>query len=107
MTTAISRSSRNTTLRVWLRIAGTSDATKILAVADADDDRRAVADGDELFRIVGRDQHEREQPAHALHRAQHRVLEAVVLPFLLDEVRDDFGVGLRRERVAFGDRARA
>ena len=28
VTTAISRSSRNTTSRVWLRIAGTSEATK-------------------------------------------------------------------------------
>ena len=76
---------------------------KVFAVADADDDRRAVADGDELFRIVGREQHEREKPAHALHRAQHRVFEAVVLPFLLDEMRDDFGVGFRGEGVALGD----
>ena len=43
------------------------------------------------------------KPAHALHRAQHRVLEAVVLPFLLDQVRDDFGVGLGLELVPFGD----
>ena len=76
---------------------------EIFAVADADDDRRAVADGDELFGIVGRHQHQREQPAHALHRAQHRVLEAVVLPFLLDQVRDDFGVGFRLELVSLGD----
>ena len=76
---------------------------EVLALADADDDRRTVADGDELFGIVGRQQHEREQPAHALHRAQHRVLEAVVLPFLLDQVRDDLGVGLRLELVALGD----
>ena len=32
-------------------------------------------------------------------RAQHGVLEAVVLPFLLDQVRDDFGVGLGLELV--------
>ena len=76
---------------------------EVLSVADADDDRRAVPDRDELLRIVGRHQHEREQPAHALHRAQHGVLEAVVLPFLLDQVRDHFGVGLRLELVAFGD----
>ena len=60
-----------------------------LAVAEADDDRRAVADGDDLFRIVGRDQHEREQPAHQQQRAPHGVLEPVVFHLALDEVRDD------------------
>ena len=43
---------------------------EIFAVADADDDRRAIADRHELLRIVGRHQHEREQAAHALHGAQ-------------------------------------
>ncbi len=76
---------------------------EVFAVADADDDRRAVADRHQLFRIVGRQQHQREQSAHALHRAQHGVLEAVVLPFLLDQVRDDFGVGLGFELVSLGD----
>ena len=76
---------------------------KVFAVANADDNRRAVADGDELFRIVGREQHEREEPADAFHRTQHRLFEAVVPPFLLDEMRDDLGVGLRAERVALGD----
>ena len=32
-----------------------------LVLAEADDDRRAVADGDDLVRIVGRNQHQREQ----------------------------------------------
>ena len=67
---------------------------EVLAVAEADDDRRAVADGDELVRVVGREQHEREQPAHAGSSPPHRALEAVVLPLLLDQVRDDLGVGL-------------
>ena len=49
-----------------------------LAVAETDDERRAVADGDDLFRVVSRDQHEREQPAQQPERPPDRVLEAVV-----------------------------
>ena len=71
-----------------------------LAVAEADHDRRAVADGDDLLRIVGRDQHQREQAAHQQQRPPHGVLEAVVLHLALDEVRDDLGVGLGDELVA-------
>ena len=71
-----------------------------LAVAEADDDRRSVADGDDLLGIVGRNQHEREQAAHQQQRAAHGVLEAVVLHLALDEVRDDFGVRLGDELVA-------
>ena len=97
---AISSSPRKTTSRVWLRIAGNVRGDEELAVAEADDDRRAVADGDDLLGIVGRDQHEREQAAHQQQRAPHRVLEAVVLHLALDEVRDDFGVGLGDELVA-------
>ena len=70
-----------------------------LAVAEADDDRRAVADGHDLVRVVGRDQHQREQPAHVEQRPPHRILEPVVLHLALDEVRDDLGVGLGDERV--------
>ena len=72
-----------------------------LAVAEADDDRRAVADGHDLVGIVGRDQHQPEQPAHVEQRPAHRILEPVVLHLALDEVRDDLGVGLGDERVAF------
>ena len=96
---AISSSPRNTTSRVWLRIAGNVGRDEELAVAEADDDRRAVADGDDLFRIVGRDQHQREQPAHQQQRPPHGVLEAVVLHLALDEVRDDLGVGFGDELV--------
>ena len=75
---------------------------EIFAVADPDDDRRTVADRHELFRIVCRHQHEREEAAHALHGAQHRVLETVLLPLLLDQMRHHFGVGLALELVSFG-----
>ena len=34
---------------------------------------------------------------------QHRRLEPVVLPLVLDQVRDDLGVGLGHEPVALGD----
>ena len=97
---AISSSPRKTTSRVWLRIAGNIRRDEELPVAEADDDRRAVSDGDDLFRIVGRDQHQREQPAHQQQRAPDAVLEAVVLHLALDEVRDDLRVGLGDELVA-------
>ena len=71
-----------------------------LAVAEPDDDRRAVADRDDLLGIVGRDQHEREQAAHQQQRPADGVLEAVVLHLALDEVRDDLGVGLGDELVS-------
>ena len=76
--TAISSSPRNTTSRVWLRIAGMSEATKNSSCAQADDDRRAVANGDDLLGILDRHEHEREHAAHQLQRAAHGVLEAVV-----------------------------
>ena len=71
-----------------------------LAVAQPDDDRRAVPDGDDLLGIVGRDEDQREVAAHQQQRAAHRVLEPVVLHLALDEVRDDLGVGLGDELVA-------
>ena len=77
-----------------------SDATKNSPSPRPDDDRRAVADGDDLLRIVGRDQDEREQAAHQQQRPPNRVLEAVVLHLPLDQVRDDLGVGFGDEPVA-------
>ena len=72
-----------------------------LVLAKPDDDRRAVADGDDLVRIVRGDQHQREEPAHVEQRAADGVLEPVPLRFALDEVRDDLRVGLGDERVPF------
>ena len=71
-----------------------------LAVAEADDDRRTVSDGDDLARIVRRDEHEREEPAQELQRPPDAVLQPVVPHLALDEVRDDLGVRLGDERVA-------
>ena len=73
-----------------------------LTVAETDDDRRAVPDRDDLVRVVGGNEHQREQPAHVEERAPHGVLEAVILHLALDEVRDDLGIGLRDEPMAFG-----
>ena len=70
-----------------------------LAVAQADDDRRPVADSDDLVWVVGRDQHEREQAAHQHQRAPDRVLQPIVLHLALDEVGDDLGVGFGDELV--------
>ncbi len=71
-----------------------------LAVAEPDHDRRTVAHRHDLVRVVGRDQHQRKQPAQVEQRPPHRVLEPVVLHLALDEVRDDLGVGLGDEAVA-------
>ena len=71
-----------------------------LAVAEADDDRRAVSNGDDLFGVVGRDQHQGEQPAHQQQRAPHRILEPVVFHLAFDQVRDDLRVGFGDELVA-------
>ena len=71
-----------------------------LAATHADDDRRAVAHRDDLVRIAGRRQDQHEQAAELLQRAPDGVLEAVVALLLLDEMRDDLGVGLRLEAVA-------
>ncbi len=73
-----------------------------LAVPEPDDDRRPVADGHDLFRIVGRHEHEREQPAHAPERVANGLLErsGAVSQRPRHEMRDHFGVGLGLELVA-------
>ena len=71
-----------------------------LSVAEADDNRRSVADGDDLLGIVSRDEHEREQAPHQQQRPSHGVLEPVVLHLPLDQVGDDFRVGFGDEQVA-------
>ncbi len=70
------------------------------SVAETDHDRRPVAHCDDLVGIVGRDQHEREESAHQQQRPPHGVLEAVVFHFALDQMRDDFRVGLGDEGMA-------
>ena len=80
---------------------------EVLALAEADDQRRAVPRGDERARVVGRQQHDREQPAQLRERAPHGRLEPVAAHLALHQVRDDLGVGLGDEPVALLLAARA
>ena len=70
-------------------------------VAQSDNNGGTVADGDNLVGIVGRDQHQREETAHVQQRAPNGILETVVFHLALDQMRDDLGVGLGDELVAF------
>ena len=74
-----------------------------LILSEADDDRRAVANRDDLVRIVGRDQHEREQSSQREKSPADGVFQPVALHFPLDEVRHDLRIGLRDEGVAFSN----
>ncbi len=71
-----------------------------LVLAEADDDRRAVANGDDLLGIFDRHEDDREHAAHVDERPSHGVLEAVVAHLALNEMRHDLGVGFRLEVVS-------
>ena len=73
---------------------------EVFALAETHDHRRTVPHGDELLRVIGRQQHQCEEAAQARHGAAHGAVEAVVLPLALDEMRHDFRVGLGHEGVA-------
>ena len=73
---------------------------EVLTVAKADHHGRTVAHGHDLLRVVGREQHQREEPAQARHGAAHRAVEPVVLPLALDQMGHHLGVGLGDEGVA-------
>jgi hypothetical protein len=73
-----------------------------LAFADADDERALLPRPDEQSRVVVVDDDEREVALELAVRLVHGVDE-VALVVLLDEMHDDLGVGLRRERVPVGD----
>ena len=72
-----------------------------LVLANPHDDGRPVADRDDFFRVLGRDRHEGKEPPHVQERSPRSLLELVVGPhFLLDQVRDDFGIRFGDEFVA-------
>src|SRR5271165_5338520 len=77
--------------------------------AEADDDGRAVAGGDDLVGLVDRDHDEREHASEFFYGFADGIFErgpmavAALKKVALDEVRDDLGVGFRRELVAFFD----
>ena len=73
-----------------------------LAIDAAHNERRAFADRDDLFGIVGGENGESEETLEFLERRKNGFLE-ISLEILFDQMRDDFGVGLRCELVSFRD----
>ena len=66
---------------------------EVLAVAEPDDERRLVAHADELVRMVVVDDDEREVPLEPRVDGAHGLDEVAVVG-VLEQVRDDLGVGL-------------
>ncbi len=96
VTTATSSSSRMTTSRVWDRIAGISDARNISPRP------RPTTTLPPVGRGAGDDADGVGAPELA-ERLLHRVIESTeLLQVMLDQVGQDFGVGLRAKRVALG-----
>ena len=98
--TAISSSPRNTTSRVWLRIAGMSDATKNSPSPSPTTIGGPFRAATILSGSSAEISTSAKRPRISMQRPAHRVFETVVLHLALDEMRDDFGVGLGDERVA-------
>ena len=70
---------------------------EVLAFAEPDHDRRAIAHGDDGAGIGRGDDDQREQAAQPLQRSRHGGVQAVLGQFEADQVRHDFGVGLGAE----------
>ena len=85
--------------RVWLRIAGTSDATKYSPsprpITTGGPSRAATI----LFGSCRLRHGKRKHSAQLLHRAADGALQ-IAFEILLHQVRDHFGIGLRLEDVA-------
>jgi hypothetical protein len=76
---------------------------EVLAVADADDDRAALARQDDAFRIVLRDHCQRIGAFELRHRGTHRLEQvARLLQVIVNPMRDDFRVRLGAELVTGG-----
>ena len=69
-------------------------------LAEADDDRRTVADRDNLLGVFNRHQDDREHAAHVRQRSADRIVQTVAMHLALDEVGDDLGIRFRLERVS-------
>jgi hypothetical protein len=74
---------------------------EVLVVADADDQRRSLAGGDQPVGLVGRHGDEGIDAAQARQHLAERAgkLGLAIVQFVLDGVRDDLGVGLGDEPV--------
>ena len=96
----MSPSARKNMSRVWLRMAGTSEATKYSPsprpMTTGGPSRAATI----LFGIAAAEDGQREDAADLLHRAADRLFQ-IAVEVLLDQVGDDFGVGFGLEDVAF------
>ena len=77
-----------------------------LAIADADDDRRALAGNDDAVRPGGIDHRDSVGAAYVREGVPHPLLERLLVG-ARDEVGDDLGIGLRDEFDPFGHEARA
>ena len=87
--------------RVWLRMAGTSEATKIFVLPKANHNRRARARGNDLIRVAAGNHADRKHARDLFDRLTDRVLQ-VAVEMLFHQVRDYFGIGFGFEVVAFG-----
>ena len=95
---------------IWTRFvsprkAAAVDARNISPVADAHEQRALVPGADDQLRVLAMEDDKSEVPFQLGVGGAHRRDEiALVVP--LDEVGDDLGVGLGRERVALLDERR-
>ena len=71
--------------------------------AEADDDGRAEARGDDFVRIARGERYQRVRAAHHFYGFQDGFFERCAFGIFFDQVRDDFGVCFGDEFVAFGD----
>ncbi|MNH04554.1 hypothetical protein D3C79_638530 [compost metagenome] len=74
---------------------------EVLAQAQADDQRAATACGYQAVRLLGTDQRQAVSTMQALHRSLQGIGQVRnALQGVVDQVDDDFGIGLRSEDIA-------
>ena len=105
------RQRRHLTLAEHQHAAGVGDqrcdvgSDELLLLAEPDHQGRVEPGAHQQFRVVGREEHQRErplEPPQRLAHGTHQVPPVVVL----DQVRDDLGVGVRLEPVPGGGQLR-
>ena len=85
---------------------GNIGRNEVFVFAHANHGGRAVAGGDDLIGIVGRDHGQRKDAGEFLDGLANRIFQRGPVAvdgfeYLLDQMRDDFGVGFGGELVAF------
>lgn len=76
---------------------------EVLARADADDERAAVARDEKLIRAIGAQDAERVAALQAAERFEHSVLEIAVAGIIhIQQVHNDLGIRLTMEHEALG-----